>query len=312
MKKLFILLGVIALSAMSANVFAQGGTGVAPQIGSTHDYWVNANVEGTAQTSGIGNNFKWWVSNNTSDLRDAMAEGTDFTVVSGIYSGDGGEDNFTIQLVWNPVSAGKTYYLVVEETDEEGCKNLKAATIQPVNTFDLIFAAVDELDADADNPKRCAPDIALTADGTNITYNYGSDEYVYKISSTGLYSNWTFDYAFTNTLGNATPTIEYSTDGFDYSSVSASGSDVSVEPDANGTATVYFKVSINNGTTAGTFEEGLDEQSMMLILTGISDGVNAPANIYKSNGTNKFEEDEDIKQTQTVKARPATSPIGYN
>lgn len=307
MKKLFILLAAVTLTVMSAKVFAQG-TGVAPQIGSAHDYWVNADDE-TEQTSGIGNTYRWWVSNTTTDLKVPMTAGTEFTVLSGIYDGTGGEDNFTIQLVWNPVSAGGTYYLVVEETDSEGCKNLKAVAIQPVNAFDIIFAAIDESDGDANNPSRCAPDIALEADVENVTtiiYNYGSDEYIYKITSKGLFADWTFNYAFANTLGNAAPTIEYSTDGATYASTDATGFKT-VTP-VDGEQTVYFKVFVNNGTA----EEGLNEQSMVLTLTNISDGTNAPANIFKADGITAFGEEEDIEQTQTVKARPATSGIGYN
>ena len=308
MKKLFILLAVVTLTAMSAKVFAQGGTGVAPQIGSAHDYWVNADDE-TEQASGIGNNYRWWVSDLTTDLKTPMTNAGEFTVLSGTYDGTGGVNNFTIQLVWNPISAGGTYYLVVEETDAEGCKNLKATAIQPVNAFGVIFAAVNEADENADNPSRCAPDIALTADGTTITYDYGSDEYIYKITSTGLYSDWTFNYEFTNSLGDATPTIEYSTDGTSYAATNISGTGISVDPDATGQATVYFRVSVDNGDTSGTAEEGLSGQSMVLTLTQISDGTNAPATILNNNGDDIS---LDVKQTQTVKARPATTGIGYN
>ena len=123
MKKLFILLAAVTLTAMSAKVFAQG-TGVAPQIGSAHDYWVNATEnEGViTQTSGDDNYFRWWVSNTTTDLKTPITAGTEFTVISGEYnsSGEDNLNNFTIQLVWNPVSAGNTYYLVVEETDAVG------------------------------------------------------------------------------------------------------------------------------------------------------------------------------------------------
>jgi hypothetical protein len=314
MKKLFILcIAAVTLTAMSANVFAQG-TGIAPEIGSSHDYWVNATEnEGTiTQASGNGNNYRWWVSQNTGDLTVAMTAGTEFSVASGTYAGTGGEDNFTIQLVWNPVSAGNTFYLVVEETDASGCINLKATPIQPVNAFDVIFAAINEADEDADNPERCAPDIALTANGTTITYDYGSDEYIYKITSTGLYSDWTFDYDFVNTLGVATSDIGYSTDGgATYSTGETSSGSKTVTP-TSGAATVYFKVSVDNGDTEGTEEEGLSEQNMVLTLTNISDGTNAPANIFKADGVTAFGEEDDIEQTQTVKARPATSGIGYN
>ncbi len=111
---------------------------------------------------------------------------------------------------------------MVKENDGT-CDNIKAVAIQPKNNFEIVFAALDESDAGTDNPERCAPDIAVTADGTTISFNYGSDEYIYKISSKGLYSDWSFNYAFTNSLGTASPAIAYSTDGSDYSPASASG-----------------------------------------------------------------------------------------
>ncbi|HKI88800.1 MAG TPA: hypothetical protein VKA38_07230 [Draconibacterium sp.] len=306
MKKLVFLLATVIFTAISASVFAQG-SGVTPQIGSSHDYWVNAS-DASTQTSGSGSTYTWWVSNTPSDLLQQMTAGTEFTVLSGTYAGSGGVDNFTIQLKWNPVSAGNTYYLVVKENDGS-CDNIKAVAIEPVNAFDITFATIDGSGADADSTARCAPDIAVSASGTTITYNYGSDSYIYKISSAGLYSDWTFNYAFTNTLGNASPTIEYSTDGSSYSSVSSSGTGVSVTPDS-GAKTVYFKVTLDNGDTGGTYEEGLSGQKMVLTLSSISDGTNSPAHIYKSNGSTEFT--GDVKQIQTVKARPSTSTIGSN
>ena len=41
MKKLVFLLTAVVVTAFSSSVFAQG-TGGAPIVGSSHDYWVNA------------------------------------------------------------------------------------------------------------------------------------------------------------------------------------------------------------------------------------------------------------------------------
>lgn len=304
MKKLTFLLSAVFITAFSAATFAQG-SGEAPEIGSTHQYWVNGTF-GTP-TQGATSNYTWWISDDTSDLKNRISDTSPFTVTGGATydnptGGSGGGTG--IELVWNPSSAGNTYYLVVEENDGT-CSNIKAVAIQPVNAFDIIFAAIDESDSDDDNPSQCAPDIALTASGTTITYNYGTGEYKYKITSSGLYSDWTFNFAFNNTVGSATPTISYSTDDATYTAEGAATGSKTVTP-ANGAATVYFKVSLDNGTA----EEGLSDQTMVLTLTNISDGSNAPAHIYMSDGSTEFT--GDIEQTQTVTARPNTTGISSN
>lgn len=304
MKKLVILFAAAVLTAMNLNVYAQG-TGTAPQIGSTHQYWVNGTFG--SPTSGATSNYTWWISENTADLTQPTANTSHFTVTGGATyntSTSGGSGGNGIELVWNPASAGNTYYLVVEE-DDGTCTNIKAVAIQPVNAFEVIFAAIDGTGADKDNPERCAPDIALSASGTTITYNYGSDEYLYKIISSGLYSDWTFDFDFTNSVGSASQTIEYSTDGTNYTTEASASGSKTVSP-ASGSATIYFRVTLDNGTE----EEGTSEQSMKLTLTNISDGSNAPSKIYMSDGTTEFT--GAIEQTQTVNARPATTGISSN
>ncbi len=302
MKKLVFLFATVLLTAISANVFAQG-TGTAPEIGSTHQYWVNGTY-GSPNSGAESSIYTWWISTSSSDLTTPTTSTSDFTVTGGATYNTAEVGETGIELVWNPASVGNTYYLVIKENDG-ACENIKAVAIQPVNAFDVIFAAVDELDADSDNPDRCAPEIALTATGTAISYNYGSDEYIYKISSDGLYSDWTFDFAFTNTIGSATPTIKYSMDGSTYADEGSVSGSKTVTPTL-GAATVYFKVNLDN-TTA---EEGLSGQSMILTLTNLSDGSNTPAHIYMSDGTTEFT--GGIEQTQTVNARPATTSIGSN
>lgn len=307
MKKLFLLFAAVVLTAISAKTFAQT-SGTAPYIGATHQYWVNGSF-GTP-SGHASSTYTWWISSSTTDLLTRTGSTSDFTVVSTNGGADydtSGETVNGIELTWNPSAAGNTYYLVVEENDGT-CTNLKAVAIQPVNAFDVVFAAIDESDNDSDNPSRCAPDIALTASGTTITYDYGSDSYIYRISSAGLYSDWTFNYSFANTLGDATPTIEYSTDGSSYNTTAVSGSKT-VTPSA-AAATVYFRVSVDNGDTGGTAEEGLAGQSMVLTLTGISDGVSGPAHIYSSDGATEFT--GAVEQTQTVNARPSTTGIQTN
>lgn len=303
MKKLVLLFAAALLVAFSSNVFAQG-SGKAPQIGSNHQYWVNGDFG--APSGHATSTYTWWVSTNAGDLTIAAPE-TDFTVVTasgGAAYNTAGESANGMELIWKPAAAGKTYYLVVEENDGT-CTNIKAEIIVPVNAFDVTFAAIDASNANADNPSRCAPDIALTSDGTTITYNYGSDEYLYKINSAGLYSEWTFNFGFTNSVGSATPTIEYSTDGTNFTTEAATSGSKTVTP-SSGSATVYFRVSLDNSTA----EEGLSGQTMALTLTNISDGTNAPAHVYQADGTTEFT--GAVEQTQTVNARPSTSGISSN
>ena len=293
------------LTAFGAQTFAQT-SGKAPYAGATHQYWVN----GAFGDTKTGSAYTWWVSVDT-DLHAPINQ-TDFTVVTtnggADYNTSGSENG--IELTWNASAAGKTYYLVVQE-DSASCSNLKVIPIQPVNAFDVIFAAIDGSNSDADDPSRCAPDIALTASGTTITYDYGEGEYIYKITSAGVFSDWTFDFNFTNSLGVATADIGYSTDGSTYSTGESNSGTKNVTP-VSGAATVYFKVSVDYGDTdtPATSEEVLSELSMTLELTNISDGSNAPAHIYMSDGTSEFT--GNVEQVQTVNERPKTTGIQTN
>ena len=306
MKKLVFLLTAVVITAFSSGVFAQN-TGGAPIVGSSHDYWVNAGNESN-QTSGIGNNYTWWVSTDAADLTVPETAGTDFTVNSGTYSGTGGVDNFTIDITWNNSAAGNTYYLVVEETDAGGCKNLKAMVVQPVTSqFALQFVAL-AANGDAGNDlDRCAPDIAISASGTTISYDYGSDTLAFKLIATDIFSAWDFTGTFNNSLGASTSTLEYQVGGIAGSwSAFTSGDAVSVPYNAAGTEDVYVRVIVDNGTS----EEGTAAQTVELTLSNI-EGTGEVAVTAITDAS-----DADITtspvQTQTVKARPATSGIGSN
>lgn len=306
MKKLAFLLTAVVITAFSASISAQN-TGDTPIVGSSHDYWVNATSESN-QTSGTGNTYTWWVSTNTADLAVQETAGTDFTVNSGIYAGVGGEDNFTIDITWNNSAAGKTYYVVVEETDAEGCKNLKAMAVQPVaSDFAIQFVALAANGDAGDDLDRCAPDIAISASGTTISYDYGSDTLAFKLIATDIFSAWDFTGTFNNSLGAATPTLEYQIGGTAGSwSAFTSGDAVSVPYNAAGTEDVYVRVIVDNGTS----EEGTTAQTVELTLSNI-EGTGEVAVTAITDAS-----DSDITatpvQTQTVKARPATSGIGSN
>nr|WP_321353680.1 hypothetical protein [uncultured Draconibacterium sp.] len=297
MKKLVLLIVAVVFTAISTNVFAQS-TGTLPYIDATHQYWVNG-----AFGDDNGSTYKWWISTTPADLKTAIADPSGFVTVTGTGAAynTAGEVN-GIEFTWLPSAAGNTYYLVVEENDGT-CTNIKAVAIQPVNSFDVTFAAVGT-SGDTDNPERCAPDIALTASGTTISYDYGIGEYIYKITAVGISSEWAFNFDFTNSLDGASSDIGYSIDGSTYST----GESTSGSKTVSGSTTVYLKVTVTNGATT----EGTSGQSMALELSNILvGGTTSPANIFMSDGSTLFSGGT-VEQTQTVKARPATSGIQTN
>ena len=307
MKKLLFLSITALFFLVGATVFGQN-TGDQPSIGSKHQYWVNGTYG--SPTSGALSTYTWWVSTSAANLLTPVASPTEFTPTSGYNTAAVGQNG--IEITWNPSSVGNTYYLVVQEVGVAPlCTNVKAYAIQPQNRFELVFAA---LNADGitpgDNLSRCAPDIAVTASGTTITYNYGSDNYLYKLTATGLYTDWSFANAFTNSLGNAAQVTEYQVGGTSGAWTSIA-TPITVPANPAGTEVVYIRVALNNGTTAGTYEEGLVARTMKLTLSDVKDsGNNAVTKIYSSDGTTDITGTPE--QTQTVKARPATTGISSN
>ncbi len=305
MKKL-LFLSIIALFEMtSANVFGQTGRGATPSIGSTHDYWVNGSAT-THDAGHDGNKYTWWISKTASDLTQAETAGEFTPTTASDYNVP--TDNLNhISLKWNPASAGQNYFLVVREegnTTNGLCANLKAYLIQPKNDFAIAFTALKSDGASDDDVTQCAPEIKLTANGTDIVYNYGGGDYEFKLLATGIYSSWSFTNAFANVMGaGSNYSIEYK--------IGASGSwtsntnNILVDANPAGTEVVYFRVVGTNDTF-----EGLDEQTMELTLSSVSDGVNK-AKITNSTGAD-FANQDAPAQTQTVKARPNTTGISSN
>ena len=301
MKKIVLLFAAVVFTAFSAKLFAQTNTGVYPSVGSTHYYWVNSGDNGASQEAGhAGNSYKWWVASKT-DLNTALEEGTDFSLAGGAYD-VATTDSFAIGLTWNPSAVGDTFFVVVEETDPNGnlCSNIKAQAVVPVNNFEVQFVALDESGATGDSLSRCAPDISLSASGLTVTYNYGVDTVMFKVSATGIYSGWSLTNAFDLTALNAPFTnVEYQIGG---GSWTTNVSTINVAANETGSEEVYFRVALDNQTS----NDGTDEQTIKLTLTDVTDGANN-AVITDNTGDDIS---SDATQTQTIKARIATSGIG--
>jgi len=310
MKKL-LFLSIFAFFAMvSANVFGQAGMGATPSIGSKHQYWVNGTY--LVPSTGATSKYTWWISTTTTDLLTAVTSPAEFTPTSH-YNVSGGETAINgIEITWNPASAGKTYYLVVKEDGVAPlCTNIKAFAIQPKNDFAVQFVLVDQNSSEADVSSFCPPSIALSANAatTSITYNYGVSTYTYKLKSSGLYSAWKFDNSVTNSSSTVSSTIT------EYQIGSASSwtpltSPVNVLANVTGTEEVRIRVTVDNGASSDVkFDEGTSQRTIELALSGVIDGAGNKAKITNFAGT---PQSDTPKQTQTVKARPATTGIQSN
>jgi hypothetical protein len=202
-------------------------------------------------------------------------------------------------------SFGFNHNLVVQEDGLTPlCTNIKATAIQPKNNFKLLFEAIASNGTDlTDSPNRCPAPIALTASGLVITYNYGSDDFLFKLTSQDLYSNWSLVGTFANAL-SGTNTIDYQIGGtLGTWNAYTSAATLAVIANPAGTETVYFKVHTVNGSV----EENTAIKTITLTLSAVKDaGGNSVTKI-----TNHLNTDItlDPKQVQTVNARPATTTI---
>lgn len=300
MKKLFIFFTAVALTAMGAKVFAQS-TGLLPNAGYTHSYWVNTNTLDDLSSGHLdeheGSIYKWQVLRADG----AAADNSDYQFVGN----SEGENQFSVQIKWlSPAIAdGNPYFLVVTE-EADGCKNMKAMQIDPQNAFAVVLQNVDEDLFDLGAGKEwCAPDITLNLADANIVYNYGTTTLYYRVDAQGLDTNWSFDYEFTETGKDANSTVTAywgadvlkATTELDY----AGGGTININ---GGAQDIIIKVIIKNETVA---EGETANHNILLTLSQFSDGENAPISI---NG-------ESVNETnisQTIKARPATSGIQTN
>jgi hypothetical protein len=306
-KLLFLLVFALAGFASISSVYAQG-TGINPSIGSVHKYYVNGTF--STPSSGATSNYTWWISTDPTNLLTRTSLTADFEVTASgaAYNTStlGSAKGTGIEIKWNPTASTTTpYYLVVQEDGVAPlCTNVKAVAIQPTNNFKLVFEAVASNGTDlTDSPSRCPAPVAVSANGMAITYNYGTDNFMFKLTAQNLYSGWSLVGTFANQL-SGTNTIEYQIGGTSGSWLPYSSATVLTVPaNINGTETVYFRVT----TVNGSIEQNIIEKTVELTLSAVKDaGSNAVTEIKNHNGTVIT---ATPVQKQTVNARPNTSGI---
>jgi len=297
MKKLVLFFAAVFITAVSANVFAQG-TGEAPTVGSIHNYGV---------TFTSGNSYDWDV---TSDFAGST------TVNGSVVSIAAGTDAANVNVTWvNPVP-GTIYFVHVTETGADNCTNRKVLAVTPVNQFALQVVNYNLSDGDtsAVNPQICPADI--TVDGYNsvtntFTYNYHKDSVYFMIEASGINldnTDWYAHVTIDTTTLNTTPasitagwsntlTGTYTTGLVVDGSVSASNK-IHVESATNNSGIIYLKVVANNST----LNEGLNLNDITVTLL---DGTDQSEDENGNDVTNIGH----VYRVQTIKARPATTGI---
>lgn len=315
MKKLVFLFAAVLLTAISTKTFAQG-TGVAPSIGSTHQYYVNGTF-GSPTAAGETSTYTWWISTTPADLSTRTTLTADFTVTANGADYDtptlGTAGGSGIEIKWNPTaSLSNHYYLVVQEEGAAPlCTNIKAVAILPTNNFKLLFEAIaSDGTTLTDDPTRCPAPISLSASGATIAYNYGTDNFMFKLTAQNLYSSWSFIGTIAKTLTSPGFTVDYKIGEAGTFGAWTGEPNLTVPANTAGTEVVYFRVNVDNGTSAGTHEENTAAKTITLTLSSVEDeGGNAVTEINNNNGDNITTAPV---QTQNIQARPATTTIGFN
>ncbi len=293
MKKLILFVCLFVAVGISANVMAQG-TGVAPQVGTTHAYSV------TNPT--VGNDYLWSV---TSDFAGS-------TSVVGTVATLSATTGSSINITWvNPVP-GTTYFVHVVETATatSGCTNRKAIAVTPVNSFALEIVNVNSGDVEqAEDASVCPANVTITSFTAPQTFVYDYDAVVfyYKITASGINTTntgWSpqFTVGTTNTTG-ATVTAGWATSiGGTYTDLphvdGTTANDINV---AANNPSIWVKVTVDNGASP-TGLEGLTAQDVTVAL------LNAANTSEDANG-NDVTSIGNGSRNQVVKARPDTQGI---
>jgi hypothetical protein len=273
MKKLFIILAAVTLTAMSANVFAQS-TGTTPAPGATHSYFI---TPGDA-----GNTITWSVTKGdlTTDA------GTDVTISNASAA--------TTDITWaEGLSTDAWYYVHVLEIDANDCSNEKVLPVQiTASPFYLTLAAA--------NAEQCYDGaVSISIDGSDpslINYDHGTATIEFTVTPTGLsssYDGYSFDLSLTVPTG--------------YNAIPAFSANASIE--AGGTVTVtdnnavIITYTVDNTNVYNNTTDPDGDAADFVATANISNGVAVNGVSDSTEGT---------YEDETSVSRPHTSGIGTN
>jgi hypothetical protein len=133
---------------------------------------------------------------------------------------------------------------------------------------------------------------------------------MFKLTAQSLYSSWSFIGTIAKTLTSPGFTVDYKIGEAGTFGAWTGEPNLTVPANTAGTEVVYFRVNVDNGTSAGTHEENTAAKTITLTLSSVEDeGGNAVTEINNNNGDNITTAPV---QTQNIQARPATTTIGFN
>lgn len=286
MKKLNYILTVVVIIATSLTSWSQN-TGIAPDIGSLHNYEV---------VNHSGSSYAWSVTTDFQGLVPVTYGGSGIATLSATTGN-------SIDITWNGAVSGTTYFVHVVETGSNGCSNRKVLAVTPASRFTMDIASVNSTGTviTTADTLQCAPSVTVTGYNTSdrtFTYDYGSNTFYFKISAAGIGSNgWSPQFKIDVTDSAASYDAEWSTSiGGTYTNVdlatNGSANDIDV---TGGNANVFVKLVVSN-------KEGLANNPITVtLLDGANESEDANGNDVTGIGAGS--------KVQSVKARPSTSGI---
>lgn len=269
MKKLVLFFAAVLITAIAADLFAQG-TGTAPTLGSIHEYSING---GTAVS---GNSYTWSVYKGNL----STSAGTDVTI------GDATAGP-SVDLTWNSTATpGVNYYVKIVEETADGCQNAKVLLVVPTNPFYLAISTAQT------SPVCYANDVDVSLSSDEPQYDHGTVDLVYTVTPNNIGTGTGYQFDITELLSNTTNF----TTSLALSSGSISGSTVTVSNTSAVTLTftVTNDVSFTNTTDAAGSAANID---LNVAITG---GKTNQDVVDNGTGT---------KNVTVEAARPTTSGI---
>ena len=255
-KQIFTLLIMLALVAVTGNVFAQtGSTPVAPYEGATHTYVLGGLTNGDTYVWGISTSANVY----TTTTGDYAVTSTPALGNTGTVSGG----SATLTVKWNTGAAGDNYWVWIQIIDQAGCPTYRALPVVPVAapatyTVDFTVTALN----DAGDETTTATNI------TNGTYSVNPTDVCPKfvgedwISDGGINDATTTDgntYVYFRVDRNSTPATA---SGWNITPTTSGASAWEVSTDASSWATMnatqtvttgnvlYVRATVQNATTS--------------------------------------------------------------